>query len=102
MIDCRGGGRARRGAGRERQDRQIREEGWSPYAIGLWGDLPYSPLQAETGVPNLIADMNAQRLAFSVHDGDLNQGSGSNCDEAMYQQALDYLDVQNESLRLGV
>jgi hypothetical protein len=26
------------------------------YAVGLWGDLPYSDLQATTGVPNLIAD----------------------------------------------
>lgn len=30
------------------------------YAIGLWGDLPYSAVQATVGVPNLIADMNAQ------------------------------------------
>lgn len=26
----------------------------APYAVGLWGDLPYSAAQAETGVPNLI------------------------------------------------
>ena len=54
---------------------QAERSGWSPYAIGLWGDLPYSPLQETVGVPNLIDDMNAQRLAFSVHDGDLKQGS---------------------------
>jgi hypothetical protein len=30
------------------------------YAIGLWGDLPYSDVQALTGIPNLIADMNKQ------------------------------------------
>jgi hypothetical protein len=41
------------------------------YAIGLWGDLPYSDLQKTVGVPNLIADMNRQRLAFTVHDGDI-------------------------------
>jgi hypothetical protein len=34
------------------------------YAIGLWGDLPYSDLQASVGVPNLIADMNTQDLAW--------------------------------------
>ena len=51
------------------------------YAIGLWGDLPYSALQASVGVPNLIADMNAQRLRFSVHDGDLKAGSNSLCDD---------------------
>src|SRR5215813_10094364 len=47
------------------------------YEIGLWGDLPYSDVQALTGVPNLIADMNEQDLAFTVHDGDLKAGSGT-------------------------
>ena len=47
------------------------------YAIGLWGDLPYSDMQAQVGVPNLIADMNSQKLAFTVHDGDLKAGSGT-------------------------
>jgi hypothetical protein len=37
------------------------------YAIGLWGDLPYSDVQASVGVPNLIADMNAQELALRPH-----------------------------------
>src|SRR5262249_25753254 len=35
------------------------------YAIGLWGDLPYSDVQAQVGVPNLIADMNRHDLAFT-------------------------------------
>jgi hypothetical protein len=60
----------------------------STYAIGLWGDLPYSTLQVTTGVPNLIADMNQQELAFTAHDGDLKQGSGSPCDDALYATAL--------------
>src|SRR5262245_26520691 len=61
------------------------------FAIGLWGDLPYSDLQALVGVPNLIADMNRQDLAFTVHDGDLKVGSGvtgsdtpTTCSDAMY------------------
>jgi hypothetical protein len=64
------------------------------YAIGLWGDLPYSDLQASVGVPNLIADMNAQGLKFSVHDGDIKAGAGDPvlgtglCDAALYQGAL--------------
>ena len=65
------------------------------YAIGLWGDLPYSDVQAQTGVPNLIADMNTQDLAFTVHDGDLKAGSGSPCDEALYAQGLGYLNALN-------
>ena len=74
-----------------RVDRANRN-GWSPYAIGLWGDLPYSPAQETVGVPNLIADMNAQRLAFSVHDGDLKQGSNSPCDAALYARSLGYFN----------
>src|SRR5215831_6135337 len=57
------------------------------YAIGLWGDLPYSDVQAQVGVPNLIDDMNAQKLAFTVHDGDLKAGNGSPCDDALYIRA---------------
>ena len=64
----------------------------SPYAIGLWGDMPYSDVQQDPGIPNLIADMNAQRLAFTVHDGDLKQGSNSLCDEALYKRSLGYFN----------
>jgi hypothetical protein len=64
----------------------------SEYAIGLWGDLPYSEIQATVGVPNLIADMNSQKLAFTVHDGDLKQGSNSPCNDALYIQAMGYLN----------
>lgn len=55
----------------------------STYAIGLWGDLPYSDVQKSTGVPNLVADMNRQRLTFTVHDGDLKSGS-SLCTDSVY------------------
>jgi hypothetical protein len=63
------------------------------YAIGLWGDLPYSPVQETVGLPNLISDMNAQRLAFTVHDGDLKQGSNSLCDDSLYQRALGWFNA---------
>jgi hypothetical protein len=59
-----------------------------PYAIGLWGDLPYSAAQA-IGVNTLIADMNSQNLAFTAHDGDLKSG-GSECTDAVYTQAQGY------------
>jgi len=69
------------------------------YSIGLWGDLPYSAVQADPGVPNLIADMNSQDLAFSVHDGDLKGGNGPTanppsviCDDALYVAGLAYLN----------
>lgn len=70
------------------------------YAIGLWGDLPYSDLQALTGVPNLIADMNKQELAFTVHDGDLKAGNGTPnsvtptiCSDALYIQGLGFFNA---------
>jgi hypothetical protein len=59
------------------------------YAIGLWGDMPYSDIQATVGVPNLIADMNSQELAFTANDGDLKAGSGA-CSDAVYARALQY------------
>lgn len=67
------------------------------YAIGLWGDLPYTSAtdnsQEMIGVPNLIADMNSQKLAFTVHDGDLKAGSFRPCNDALYVEALAYLDA---------
>lgn len=70
------------------------------YAIGLWGDLPYSDGQALIGVPNLIADMNAQRLRFTVHDGDLKAGNAipgsvtpTTCSNALYEQALAFFNA---------
>jgi hypothetical protein len=74
-------------------------QGLGAYAIGVWGDLPYSDLHALTGVPNLIADMNKQHLKFTVHDGDLKAGNGTpgsstptTCSDELYDQALEYFD----------
>ncbi|MBD2683573.1 hypothetical protein H6H03_39725 [Nostoc paludosum FACHB-159] len=64
----------------------------APYEIGLWGDLPYSAEQ-EVGVKALIDDMNSQKLAFTVHDGDLKAGSNSRCDDVVYTNALAYFNA---------
>ena len=81
-------------------DEQDDSEHGPAYAIGLWGDLPYSDTQALTGVPNLITDMNKQDLAFTVHDGDLKAGSSTansvtptKCTDALYVQALGYFNA---------
>jgi len=77
-----------------------RDDDGGSYAIGLWGDLPYSDLQAQVGVPNLIADMNAHKLAFTVHDGDLKAGNGTPgsvtptiCSDALYVQAQGFFNA---------
>jgi hypothetical protein len=69
------------------------------YAIGLWGDLPYSDVQGTTGLTNLIMDMNSQNLAFTAHDGDLKGGNSipgsvihTTCANELYSQALGYFD----------
>ena len=74
--------------------------GLGDYEIGLWGDMPYSDLQAQVGVPNLIADMNAHALAFTVHDGDLKAGNSTagsvtptTCSDALYTQGLGYFNA---------
>jgi hypothetical protein len=61
------------------------------YAVGLWGDLPYSD-QQQALIPALIQDMTEQQLVFAVHDGDLKQGSNSPCDNALYQRALGWFN----------
>jgi hypothetical protein len=77
------------------------------YAIGLWGDMPYSDVQAQTGVPNLIADMNGSDSSFSVHDGDLKAGNATvgsvtptTCQNAVqpsiYSQGLGYFNSLDE------
>jgi hypothetical protein len=63
-----------------------RDDAHASYAIGLWGDLPYNDEQKTVGLPNLIADMNRQRLAFTAHDGDLKAGSGP-CPDSLYTDA---------------
>ncbi|WP_009632088.1 hypothetical protein [Synechocystis sp. PCC 7509] len=70
------------------------------YAIGLWGDLPYSDLQATIGVPNLIADMNSQNLTFTAHNGDLKAGNSTlnsvtptTCSNDLYAQAVGYFNA---------
>ena len=52
-----------------------------------------STTQVAVGVPNLIADMNTQELAFTVHDGDLKAGSNSPCNDALYTQSIAYFSA---------
>ena len=67
------------------------------YAVGLWGDMPYSTVQERVGIPNLLADLNSADIQFSVNDGDLKAGQGVNvdsapCDDALYERALGWLN----------
>lgn len=70
------------------------------YAIGVWGDMPYSDAQALTGVPDVIADMNNSDIEFSVHNGDFKAGNATagsvtvtTCADGLYTQGLGYLNA---------
>jgi hypothetical protein len=88
------------GIGAAHADGRDGDEEVDSYAIGLWGDMPYSDVQAQTGVPNLIADMNSQKLKFSVFDGDWKAGNAivgsatpTSCSNELYAQSLAYLNT---------
>ncbi|MBO0868173.1 MAG: hypothetical protein J2P15_06370 [Micromonosporaceae bacterium] len=56
------------------------------YEIGLIGDMPYGPT-GRAQYPNVIADINQHRLAFTAFDGDIKNGS-ERCDQPIYDAAL--------------
>jgi hypothetical protein len=46
-----------------------------PFEFALIGDVPYNDLEATNSFPNLIGEINAARVAFTVHNGDIKAGS---------------------------
>ena len=52
-----------------------------PIAFGLFGDTPYNRWEREH-LPDLIAEMDGENLAFVIHDGDIKSGDGVCSDEA--------------------
>lgn len=53
-----------------------------PVAFGLFGDTPYNDWERRQ-LPQMMAEMAAEKLAFAVHDGDIKSG-GSPCSDAVY------------------
>lgn len=53
-----------------------------PVSFGLFGDTPYSHWERER-LPDLMAEMDREDLAFVVHDGDFKNGSSACSDEVM-------------------
>jgi hypothetical protein len=58
----------------------------APLAFGLFGDTPYNHWEREN-LPDLIAEMDRDELAFTVHDGDIKNGS-SLCSDAALKDIL--------------
>ncbi len=45
------------------------------FEFALIGDVPYDAAQSTNSFPNLIAELNAAKLEFVVHDGDIKAGA---------------------------
>ena len=57
-----------------------------PVSFGLFGDTPYNAFERRH-LPELLDQMNAEPLAFVVHDGDIKSG-GSVCSDEVYADIL--------------
>jgi hypothetical protein len=53
-----------------------------PLNFGLFGDTPYTPWERDN-LPALIAQMDGEKLAFVVHDGDIKSGSSPCSDQVL-------------------
>lgn len=61
------------------------------YDVALFGDQPYGA-GARDAYPAVLADINAQHLAFSVFDGDIKNGS-ERCDTWQYDNAINWFNT---------
>lgn len=57
-----------------------------PFGFGVFGDTPYNGFERRH-LPAVIAEMDAEALAFVIHDGDLKSG-GERCDDALLDARL--------------
>ncbi|WP_394756182.1 hypothetical protein [Rhodoferax sp.] len=55
-------------------------------SFGLIGDMPYSDWERQH-LPDLLADLDREELAFVIHDGDIKSGS-SVCSDAVLRDIL--------------
>jgi hypothetical protein len=71
--------------------------GGDSYAIALFGDMPYNAL-GRAQYPNLLTDINASHVAFSVFDGDLKAGGDGPCADNLYTTAIDNFNTLKQPL----
>jgi hypothetical protein len=57
------------------------------FQFALIGDVPYTDFDATNSFPRMISEINAEELAFVVHDGDIKSG-GTPCHDEIFLQRL--------------
>lgn len=62
------------------------------FSFGVMGDTPYS-LAQEPRFVAMIAHMDREPLAFSIHVGDIKAGGHSPCTDALYERRLAQFDA---------
>jgi hypothetical protein len=67
------------------------------YSVGLFGDMPYGAL-GRSQYPNLLADINRSKVAFSIYDGDLQAGGDGPCSDSLYTTALENFNTLQRPL----
>ena len=63
--------------------------------FALIGDVPYDELQSRVYFPNMIDEINANDLAFVVHDGDIKSGSTPCTDESFERVKAQFQTVRH-------
>jgi len=67
-----------------------------PFSLGLFGDTGYSRGELAL-VPDLIAEMDREDLAFVIHDGDFKSG-GSVCSDEVFRHMLQVFEASRHPL----
>lgn len=65
------------------------------FSFGLWGDMPYAKAKDEAKMPALLASINAGKIAFSIYDGDIKDGS-SQCTDKVFSDAISMFNSLNK------
>lgn len=71
-------------ADRDRSEAEHENESKAPFAVGLWGDMPYAKAgDAPDKIAALIDNMNGEKLAFTIFGGDTKDGSSVCSDQTI-------------------
>jgi hypothetical protein len=73
------------------------DPGDQSYTVALFGDMPYNDL-GRAQYPNLLANINASHVAFSVFDGDLKAGGDGPCSDSLYTTAIANFNMLEQPL----
>jgi hypothetical protein len=66
-----------------------------PFDFALIGDVPYNAEQTTNLFPNMMRELNAAKLEFVVHDGDIKSGDTPCSDEIFEARSKDFANSKH-------